>query len=198
MVIFKVVNTTKKREYFDVSLNGYNFAKKVRHILYGRNDIFNRYYPIYNDILERDDFQVVVCKINVPKNKINQTVAEMVAASENSYNEFWEPIMNKTIDQHYRQIEEPSNISLFIKELYAAYTEIKLTTIVYDYIYHHAAEEWLWDIFNISPDELNLIMDYLAFYINTIDFKLARPQLIGDRQPVWRRNKDGVYCVSRR
>lgn len=197
MVIFKVVNLDNKKVYYDVSLNGYNFAKKIRHILYGYNDVYKHYYPLSQDIGKGHYFQVIICDFNVPPQEINTRMTELVSSDKNSYERFWQPLVTRTIEKHYRKIVEPTDTILFYNELVAAFGETKLITIIYDFIYQHCSEQWLFNIFDLEQRELDLILDYLPFYIYMINFNRAVPHFVADFKPAWKRGKNGVYCVSR-
>lgn len=195
MVIFKIINTSNGKSYYNVALNGYTFAAKLREVLYGVNDRFGKYYPIYNDVVNGDRFDVVVCEINTPPEKINSRMIELISENQNNYNGAWIPLLNHTIENHYKRMElwDKEQGQDLYDELGKAFGYKTLTTIVFDYIYCHATEDWLKTIFKLSDMELGIILKGLPIYLNLMNFEIADKTIA---QAERRGNDNGIHTYD--
>lgn len=199
MVIFKIINTKNGKAYYNLALNGYSFAAKVRDILYGQNQRFKIYYPVYDDIKQGDRFEIVVCEFNTPPEQINSRMIELLSKDTNNYNGEWVPLYNNTIKQHYKEVtlwnkEQGQELYLSLVDLFG---EEMLTTIVFDYLYCYANEEWLKKIFKLTDLELGIILKGLPTYINLMNFSLANTSLSQTTKRKWRGNNNGLYTVNK-
>lgn len=198
MVIFKITNTKSRKSYYNLSLNGYSFAAKLRDILYGKSDRYNTYYPIHEDVENGDKFDIIVLEVNTPPEKINSRMIEYISEDSNNYNLNWVPLFQKTIEEHYQRIElwtveQGQELYLDLVELFGYEM---LTTIVFDYIYCHVNGNWLMKVFELSELELNIILKGLPMYINLMDFTQADKSLSHTEKRNWRGENNGLHSYG--